>query len=282
MPQSAAPRLLLTDPDHVDVGVARLMAGEPVAHGFGGLYAITARGDDLTIASVNRWKGRPAGQVGSVVVPPEGVPAVFDWSQLPPSVAPDRLGATMRALWSLGPFGFRGPAASGLPRLLTSTDQDTLTTQLIAPGRACPSNAFLRRAYFATGAPLYITSANRSRHVSGGADAPAHWRADRLGAEFDTADSGRPLTLLEHADETQARDEYPRHLPMSTTILAFHQRREVDGRPALVVERHGSLHLGEVARVVGRFGFVVVVERRAMTRLAPRDYGDVSMGHVRI
>jgi hypothetical protein len=123
--------------------------------------------------------------------------------------------------------------------------------QLIAPGPACPTNAFLRRAYLATGAPHSITSAKRSRHVGGGPDAPAHWRADGLREEFAAPDGRRPLTIVEHADEAAARAAYLLHLPMSTTILALHQDREVDGRPDLLVEQHGSLHIGEVAQVAG-------------------------------
>jgi hypothetical protein len=154
-----------------------------------------------------------------------------------------------------------------------------LTSQLIAPGRACPSNDFLRQAYEATGAPLYITSANRSRHVSGEADAPAHWRADRLRAEFAAADGGSELVVLEHPDEAAARQAYPLHLPMSTTILAFHRTREVAGRPVLIVERHGSLPVDVVARVVRRHGFAVEVAPAARTRLAPREYDGAEAGH---
>ncbi|HEU4999242.1 MAG TPA: hypothetical protein VFT68_09870 [Lapillicoccus sp.] len=278
MPRATA-RLLLTDPDDVGTAVARLVDGEPVAHGFGNVYAITARGDDLTIAGVNRLKGRPVGQVGSVVVPPEAVAEVFDWQRVPATLDRARLHEAMAALWDLGPFGFRGPAVASLPRLLTSLDHGVVTTQLIAPGPACPSNAFLRRAYLATGGPLYITSANRSRHVTGGADAPAHWRAEPLRAEFAAADDARELTILEHPDEEQARAAYPLHGPMSTTIVAFHQHREVDGRPALVVERHGSLPLEEVARVAGRFGLGLLVGRPGLTRLSPRVYGDPAAGH---
>lgn len=275
----ATPRLLLTDPDDVGTAVARLVAGEPVAHGFGNLYAITARGDDVTIAEVNRLKGRPAAQAGSVVVPREAVDGVFDWDRVPATLDHERLFDAMTALWDLGPFGFRGPAVATLPRLLTSRDGAITTTQLIAPGPACPSNAFLRRAYLATGAPLYITSANRSRHVTGGTDAPAHWRAEPLRSEFAAADDGRDLTILEHADEERARGAYPLHQPMSTTILAFHRHREVDSRPALVVERHGSLPLEEVARVLGRFRLALSVSGPALTRLSPRAYDERAVGH---
>ncbi|MBM0239759.1 hypothetical protein JNW88_26315 [Micromonospora sp. ATA32] len=62
----------------------------------------------------------------------------------------------------------RGPAVARLPDHLTQLDQGVRTTQVIAPGVGCPSNAFFARAVAAIGVDhLYITSANRSRHLTG-------------------------------------------------------------------------------------------------------------------
>jgi hypothetical protein len=41
---------------------------------------------------------------------------------------------------------------------------------------------FDRSARLMDGAPLYITSANRSRHLTGADEEPAHWRADGIAA----------------------------------------------------------------------------------------------------
>lgn len=104
-----------------------------------------------------------------------------------------------------------------MPEHLTQLDAGVRTAQVIAPGYGCRSNEFLAAALLAAGTDLlYITSAHRSRHLSGAAESPAHWRAAGLRADF-----GADFLLLERPDEDAARARYPRHAPMSTTILAF-------------------------------------------------------------
>ena len=68
-------------------------------------------------------------------------------------------------------------------------------------------------------APLYITSANRSRHLTGADEEPAHWRADGIAADFDHVPE---LAIIAHRDEAAARATYPRYLPTSVTLLSFH------------------------------------------------------------
>ena len=143
---------------------------------------------------------------------------------------------------------------------------------MIAPGYACPSNAFLAAARRAVGDDLlYITSANRSRHLTGADDSPAHWRADGLRAEFGDQPG---FMIIEHPDGALARAHYPRCLPMSTTILGLHRVVEVAGdpRPHLVLERHGSLGVDDVRDVLAAFGIGLVLGPRARTRLLQRDY----------
>ena len=68
------------------------------------------------------------------------------------------------------------------------------------------------------------------------------------------------------------RATYPRHLPMSTSILAFHRvARDEDDRPALVLERHGSLHVDEVRALVAAHGLGLVLGDGAHERLPMRD-----------
>ena len=135
-----------------------------------------------------------------------------------------------------------------------------------------PSNRFLGQAGRACDNDLlYITSANRSRHLTGADDSPAHWRADGLVAEFGHEDG---FLLLAHSDEAAARARYPGYLPMSTTILGFHTvvRRPGDPRPHLILERHGSLAIADVRAVLAGLGFGLVIGPKADTRLQLRDY----------
>jgi hypothetical protein len=83
---------------------------------------------------------------------------------------------------------------------------------------------------------------------------------------------GDGIVLIGHRDEPLVRASYPRHLPMSTSILAFHKLVQ-DGSvmPALVLERHGSLGVEDVREVVARHGFGLVLADGARERLPLRD-----------
>ena len=210
--------LHMESPPDVARAAARLARGDVVAHGFANLYALTTMPDASTVRATNSLKGRPVGQVGSVTTTPSRMTSLWDLAALPPGLSSDAVHALLDALYGLGPCGFRGPAAEHVPRHLTSTDGGRATVQLIAPGYACPSNRFLAAALAVAQTPfLHITSANRSRHVTGATDEPAHSRAEALRAEVATVPR---VVLLEH-DEDAARVRYPRHVPMSTTVLAL-------------------------------------------------------------
>ncbi|HYI58261.1 MAG TPA: hypothetical protein VEX66_08845 [Microlunatus sp.] len=268
------PRLLLTDHDHVLQAAQGLAAGAVVAHGFANFYVISTRADAATVRDVNLMKGRPAGQVGSLTGPPAVLREAWQLSRLPDGLSPRTVIGLVDAFFSLGPFGFRGPAAGWVPTHLSEPDGDVRTAQVIAPGYRCPSNDFLAAATHESGdSLLYITSANRSRHLTGAEDSPAHWRADGLQAEFGDQPG---FMIIEHVDEPVARAAYPLHLPMSTTILGLHRVVQVshDPRPHLVLERHGSLPARLVADVLADFGLGLVLGPRAGTRLALRDYTD--------
>lgn len=275
---SSSATLRLTRPADASYAARELATGAVVGHGFANFYVITTRGDADTVRRVNIMKGRPAGQVGSITTTPSRIPAVWDWSQLPAPLTRRRVLGVIDTFFGLGPFGFRGPAAAHIPPHLTSPDAGVATAQVIAPGYACPSNDFLARAIDANDDDLlYITSANRSRHLTGANDSPAHWRADGLRTEFGT-DPTTGLLMLEHADEEAARRRYPRYLPMSTTILGFHRvTMGVDGRPALRLERHGSLPADVVREQLDRVGFGMTIAPGARTRLLLREYDDTSV-----
>jgi tRNA A37 threonylcarbamoyladenosine synthetase subunit TsaC/SUA5/YrdC len=270
----ARPRSTITDADQVARIAEALAAGAVVAHGFGNFYAITTRSDADTVSAVNVIKGRPAGQVGSITGPTAGLTQAWDLDRLPDGL-PARTALTIvDTLFSLGPFGFRAPAAATVPRHLSELDGEIPTAQVIAPGYRCPSNTLLAAALRATGDQfLYITSANRSRHRTGAADSPAHWRADGLRAEFGDHPE---FLIVEHPDEAAARAAYPLHLPMSTTVLGLRRVTRVPGdpRPHLVLERHGSLPVEQVRQVLAEFGYGLVLGPRAATRLLLRDYSE--------
>jgi hypothetical protein len=225
---------------------------------------------------VNQIKGRPLDQVGSITTTREHLAEVFDWAQVPAPLTRARVLVLMDALFELGPFGFRGPAASHIPAHLSSFDGETRTTQMIGPGYACRSNVFFEHCINAIDQNfLYITSANRSHHVTGAAEEPAHWRLSGLQAEFG-ADAR--CIMLAHADEARARAAYPSFLPMSTTILAFHTvALGSNTGPVLRVERHGSLHVDDLRPIVARLGFHLELGPRAVDRLPLRHYADLDL-----
>jgi hypothetical protein len=255
--------------------VDHLAAGALVGYGFANIYALATRPDADSVRSANVLKGRPPDQVGSIVTTPTRVPLVFDWARLPPELSVRAVLGLMDALFCLGPFGFRGPAADTLPHHLCQQDPTSLarTTQVITPGFRCPSHTFVTSCLQRTrGDILYITSANRSHHLTGAPEEPAHYRGDELADEF----SGeRDFLLLRHRDEADAEGRYPLHAPMSTTLVGFHRTagRDADGRVQLVVERHGSLPFEDARRIARPFGIDLVLGPTAQQRLPRRRYG---------
>ena len=263
---------LIDDPASCAAAARQLSAGAVVANAFANFYVITTRSDAETVRRVNVMKGRPPGQVGSITGSPAALWEVWDLDQLPDGLTPRSVRTLLDTFFALGPFGFRGPAAGSVPPHLTFAEGEISTAQVIAPGYACPSNRFLGQARGACGDELlYITSANRSRHLTGADDSAAHWRADGLVAEFGNEDG---FLLLAHPDEAAARARYPRYLPMSTTIIGFHTviRRPGDPRPHLILERHGSMPIADVRAVLAGLGFGLMIGPKAETRLQLRDY----------
>lgn len=268
---AAAPgRLRVSDPDDVERAATALADGRFVAHPFANIYALTTRPDAATVGRANLVKGRPRTQVGSATTAPSRLSRLFDLDRLADGLRAQDVLGLVDELLCLGPFGFRGPAAGHLPDHLTVPGADGRWVQVIVPGYRCPSNAFLTQCLRLCGTDhLHITSANRSRHATAAADEPAHYRAAPLRADF----GGTPeLLVLEHANEEGALRAYPRHSPTSTTILGF--RSAVPGRPggSVVLERHGSLAIDDVAEVVARHGLRLAVGAGAQQRLQPRRY----------
>jgi hypothetical protein len=246
-----------------------LAAGTVVGHGFANIYMISAGADAATVRRVNTMVGRPTSQVGSISTTRSRIAEMWDWDRIPAPLNRRRVLGVMDAFFGLGPFGFRGPAAAHIPAHLSFVEAGIRATEVVAPGYACPSNEFLEHALEATqDKHLHITSATRSRQVSAADDSPAHWKARALRAEF-----GDQLLMLEHEDEQATRRRYLGYQPMSTTVLAFHRLGIPQaGRPTLVLERHGSLHVHQVRQQLDELGFGLTLAPSARNRLLLRDY----------
>jgi hypothetical protein len=232
--------------------------GAALFYAFGNFCALAAKPDLASLQAMNRLKGRPLDQVGSVTTTPERTKLAFDWDavQLPWSA----LVAVMGDLHALGPIGFRGPAAREIPDHLTVTDGGVRTVQVISPGDACPSNGLVADILDLIGEDiLYITSANTSSHVSKQIEA-AHFEIREIQREFGHRDD---VVLIGHRNERQVRRQYPRHLPCSTSIVAFHQNQ-------LVLERLGSLGAQTIEEVANRHGLTLTIGPNGATPVPVR------------
>ena len=66
-----------------DAAPPALAGGGVIAQGFANFYVITTRPDLETVRRVNRMKGRPPTQVGSITSTPGRIALAYDWSRLP-------------------------------------------------------------------------------------------------------------------------------------------------------------------------------------------------------
>ena len=271
---SAARRpLRLGDERHVALAAAALADGVALAHGFASIYALTSRPDADVVRAVNTLKGRPAQQTGSVVTTPSRLLGLFDLAQLPRGLTPQRLLDVVDAVLTAGPCGLRGPAAAHLPDHLCRDDAGVRTTQVITPGYACPSNGLIAACLSAAGGDhLHTTSANRSRHTTGAAEEPAHHRAADLAADLAPEFASGRFLLVGHDDESTLPRRYPHHAATSTTVLALHRLAPASTarRPAVVVERHGSLSVDRLRQLLDPIGVDAVLGPTAGVRLSQR------------
>ena len=237
--------------------------GAALFYGFGNFCALAALPDHPSVLRINRLKGRPPAQAGSVTSDPQRMALAFDWSHIPRHFEPELLISMMADFQALGPIGFRGPAAATVPDHLTVADGFMRTVQHISPGVRCRSNFLVREVLDLTGDDLlFITSANSS-----GSRSAAHYEMKAIEDEFGHR---RDVVMIGHDDETANRLSYRRHLPCSTTIVAFHRDVREGGRPALVLERHGSLGIEDAREVADRHGYGLQVAPSAHLRVPVR------------
>jgi tRNA A37 threonylcarbamoyladenosine synthetase subunit TsaC/SUA5/YrdC len=261
--------LCLADEGDVELAAEALVEGLPVAAGFANFYVLYTRADAATVRQMNLWKGRPPDQTGSIGTTTLRIPTLFDFAKLPPALTEKRVLDVMEAFLNRGPVGFRGPAAADLPDHMTGRDGEVRTAQTIVPGYRCPSNTLVARAIEQLPERyLYITSANLSHHRTG-VEEPAHWKPAPLVFDFRHIVH---LQLIRHASEDAAHRSYPGYAGMSTTVLSFHRPAAVDGRPALRLERHGSMEVSDVRALLERFDLALEVAESGRERLQQRSY----------
>jgi hypothetical protein len=195
--------------------------GAALLYGFANLWALAIRLD-----------GRPLSQLRSVTSDLSRAHLAFDWGRLPRGLTPETVTAVMDDFHALGPIGFRGPAASWVPDHLTVSDGGVRTVRHMSPGVRCRSNTLIADILDRTG-------------------------EDAL-AGYETAAFARApgIVTIGHPDEVAVRASYRHHLRCSPSIVSFHRRH---ARPALLLERRGSLPVDDVRAIVARHGFDLLV-----------------------
>ena len=119
---------------------------------------------------------------------------------------------------------------------------------------------------------MYVTSANRSRHLTGAPDEPAHWRADGLRTEFG---SDPDFVVLAHPDEGAARRRYPLHAPDVHDDPRVPQGRPTPGgRSGWWSNGTDRCPSKQLRPVVERLGFGLDIAPTAVRRLELREYPD--------
>jgi hypothetical protein len=274
--------LELDNPNHREFAARALALGAGLIHGFGNFYAFTAHPLEESVVRINRIKGRKDDQPGSITTDKTHRNMMFDWDQVlkqvheaNPNIDPQEVVYKIRELmdhsYELGPFGWRGPAASRIENHLTQLDPitGTATTQIIASGDACPSNEIITRAMELAGTDhLFITSVNKSSRITGNEEAP-HYEMNGAQVDF----GAFPGTLMvRHNDEVGVRAKYADFDPRSTSIGGFHNIKFVDGIFQLPIERHGSYPEEKQKKLYADHGFGFYRTERANHRLPQRVY----------
>jgi hypothetical protein len=258
----------IADARHRARVVDAVSGGAPMGYWFGNFCVIGSRPARSAFLRINRAKGRPDEQPGSVVTTPERLTRVFDWSLLPGGLDRGAVVGALDALVGLGPIGMRGPATDTIPDHLSAWDRGVRTVQVVLPGQGCPSNILVDELLDRIGGDvIFGTSANVSKLVTGRVT-PSHNEMRAFIAEFgDWPD----MVFVGPADEAATRARHPLHLPGSTSLLSFHRRATADGRAAVVLERNGSLAPDVIRGVLASHGLGLVLADAARHRLPMRE-----------
>src|SRR5215471_12530082 len=85
---------------------ARAVAlGCPLFYAFANFYVLAAHPHQASLERINRAKGRPPLQVGSITTTREHMHDLFDWHQLPKGLHKEQVLALIDAFYWMGPFG---------------------------------------------------------------------------------------------------------------------------------------------------------------------------------
>lgn len=262
--------LHLANPDHIVQAAEAIADGRGVIYAFGNFNALSFHPHVEVMKSVNAEKGRPLGQVASVTTIRENISGLFDWNKLPKGFARKQIMQMIDRFFDRGPFGFRGPAAVGMPPHLTTEVNGVRTVQVIAPGYHNESSRFLEAALEKSGQKyLGITSVNVSRHETG-KEEPAHFTIK--GAKKDLGDRGFVMLAHGHGrsyDEWKARRNHRGYSPMSVSILGFY-RQGGNGEPTVTLDRHGSLPANGIVELLS--GLKISTDGNHPDRIAQRTY----------
>ena len=237
----------IADAGHRARVVDAVSGGAPMGYWFGNFCVIGSRPARSAFLRINRAKGRPDEQPGSVVTTPERLTRMFDWSLLPGGLDRGAVVGALDALVGLGPIGMRGPATDTIPDHLSAWDKGVRTVQVVLPGQGCPSNILVDDCWTGIGGDvIFGTSANVLKLVTGRVT-PSHNEMRAFVAEC----GGWPdMVFVGPADEAATRPP-PIH-PGSTSFFPSINRRH--GRACGGgAWRHGPL-APDVIPVAGNHG----------------------------
>ncbi|MDL5160226.1 hypothetical protein [Actinomycetospora termitidis] len=200
-------RLSLADAADHSLAATALAFGTPVFHGSGAGYALTFHPDAEVVDAVRRGLGRPASWRPALITTRSRVLDLVDVEALHPS--PAEFLAALDERLAHGPVALTVPAAADVPRHLTTRCDGVATIELVVPGAACPSGAFLDAALVRAGVGHLATTRPYATSAGTGARGPVLDRISAIQKEFGRMRPG--AVMLAHRSEWRARR---RHAPL--------------------------------------------------------------------
>lgn len=173
--------------------------GTPVFHGSGAGYALTFHPDAEVVGAVRRGLGRPASWRPALLTTRGRVMDLVDAEALHPS--PEEFLAALDERLAHGPVSLTVPAAPDVPAHLTTRCDGVATIELVVPGTACASVAFVEAALVRAGVTALATT--RPYATTAGTRGPVLDRIAAIQREFGRMRPG--AVMLAHRSEWRAR-----------------------------------------------------------------------------
>lgn len=173
--------------------------GTPVFHGSGAGYALTFHPDAEVVGAVRRGLDRPASWRPALLTTRARVMELGDAEALHPS--PAEFLAALDERLARGPVSLTVPAAADVPAHLTTRCDGVATIELVVPGAACPSVAFLEAALVRARVTHLATT--RPAVTTAGTCGPVLDRIAAIQREFGRMRPG--AVMLAHRSEWRAR-----------------------------------------------------------------------------